>query len=155
MDTERIHILVVDDVVDTAESTADMLTLWGYDAIACDGGAMALTCALVHRPATVLLDLLMPEMDGFQFARALHELPGCEAIPLIAVSGYWTRASASRAVQAGIAHYLVKPAELDQLEALLALVTQRKAASSGLRVGMGFPPGELRSRQTAHPLSGN
>ena len=69
MDTERIHILVVDDLPDMAESTAELLTLWGYDATACDSGAMALASARVRRPAAVLLDLVMPRMDGCSGSR--------------------------------------------------------------------------------------
>ena len=49
MDTERIHILVVDDLPDMAESTAELLTLGGYDATACDGVATALVCARARR----------------------------------------------------------------------------------------------------------
>jgi len=74
MDTKRIHILVVDDLPDMAESTAELLALWGYDATACTSGIAALACARVRRPAAVLLDLVMPRMDGFEFARAFRAL---------------------------------------------------------------------------------
>ena len=84
MDTTQLHILVVDDLTDAAESTAEVLALWGYDATACDSGAMALARARIRRPVAVLLDLLMPRMDGFQFARAFRGLPECKAVPLIA-----------------------------------------------------------------------
>src|SRR5687767_6485468 len=118
MDTERIHILVVDDLPDMAESTAELLTLWGYDATACTSGAMALTCARIRRPAAVLLDLVMPRMDGFEFARAFRALKGCGAVPLIALSGYSVPAGSARAREAEIGHYLPKPIDLDQLKAL-------------------------------------
>jgi CheY-like chemotaxis protein len=135
MDTERTHILVVDDLPDMAESTAEMLTLWGYDATACTSGAMALACARAHRPAAVLLDLVMPRMDGFAFARAFRALEGCRAVPLIALSGYTSLACSARARQAGIGHSLLKPADPDQLKILLLSVIQSRAVAPGLRVG--------------------
>lgn len=81
MSPERIRILVVDDLPDMAE----LLSLWGYDAPACDSGTMALDRARVRPPAAVLLDLAMPRMDGFEFARAFRALKGCRTVPLIAL----------------------------------------------------------------------
>ena len=134
MDTERIHILVVDDMSDMAESTAELLTLWGYEATACASGAMALACARTHRPAAVLLDLVMPRMDGFEFARAFRALKGCGTVPLIALSGYSVPAS-TRAREVGIGHSLLKPVDPDRLKALLVSVTRNAPVASGLRVG--------------------
>jgi two-component system sensor histidine kinase/response regulator len=143
MDTEHIHILVVDDLTDMADSTAEMLTLWGYDATACDSGAMALACARVRRPAAVLLDLAMPRMDGFEFARAFHAIKRCVAIPLIALSGYASSACSARAREAGIGHYLLKPAAPDRLRALLVSVTRRAVVALAHRVENGW---DLRGR---------
>jgi CheY-like chemotaxis protein len=147
MDTERIHILVVDDLPDMAESTAELLTIWGYDAIACTSGAMALACARVRRPAAVLLDLVMPRMDGFEFARAFRALKGCGAVPLIALSGYSVPAFSARTQEAGIGHFLSKPADPARLKALLVSVI-RSVTVPDLRVGKrGSPrrPGRRRA----------
>jgi CheY-like chemotaxis protein len=134
MDTERLHILVVDDLPDMAESTAEMLTLWGYEATACTSGAMALARARTHRPAAVLLDLVMPRMDGFEFARAFRALKGCGPVPLIALSGYSVPASA-RAREVGIGHSLLKPVDPDRLKALLVSVTRNAPVAPDFRVG--------------------
>ena len=135
MDTERIHILVVDDLPDMAESTAELLTLWGYDATACTGGAMALTCARIRRPTAVLLDLVMPRLDGFEFARAFRALKGCGAVPLIALSGYSVPAFSARARESGIGHSLPKPADPARLRALLVSVIRSASVAPDLRVG--------------------
>jgi CheY-like chemotaxis protein len=148
MDTERIHILVVDDLPDMAESTAEMLTLWGHDATACDSGTMALACARVHRPAAVVLDLAMPRMDGFEFARAFHALKGCGAVPLIALSGYTSPACSARVLEVGIDHYVLKPADPDQLKILLLSVSQSRAVASDLRVGKRRRPRSRGLRRT-------
>lgn len=120
MDTERLHILVVDDVADAADSTTELLGLWGYDARACYCGAAALAAARARRPDAVLLDLAMPRMDGFRFADLFRGLPLCGAVPVVAVSGYSGTAFYARARAAGIRHYLLKPTDPDQLRALLA-----------------------------------
>jgi len=138
--TDRIHILVVDDLSDMADSMAEVLSLWGYKATPCYTGATALACARVRPPDAVLLDLAMPRMDGFQFAREFHGLKGCDAVPLVALSGYASPAYAARAAEAGIGHCLLKAADSDQLKAVLALVTNVRAVPSepegGLRRGL-------------------
>jgi CheY-like chemotaxis protein len=124
MDLGRLHVLVVDDGGDAADSTAELLTLWGYDwgydAAARYDGAAALASARARHPDAVILDLAMPRMNGFRFAGLLRSLPGCAAVPIIAVSGLSGAAYLTRAREAGIRHYLLKPADPDRLRALLA-----------------------------------
>ena len=158
---ERIHILVVDDLLDMTESTAEILSLWGYDTTSCDSGAMALDCARVRPPAAVLLDLAMPEMDGFEFARAFRALKGCGTVPLIALSGYAAPTCDARAREVGIGHYLVKPAAPTRLKALLALVTRCAVVAPGRRVGKrreagagsAICPGRSSTRVTVLPIA--
>jgi CheY-like chemotaxis protein len=133
MAPKRFRIRVVDDLLDMAESTAEMLALWGYDATACDSGTTGLACARARRPDAVLLDLAMPRMDGFEFARAFRGLPGCATVPLVAVSGYSPAVYATCAREAGIDHYLLKPADLYRLQALLASLTRSLAVPSTLQ----------------------
>jgi two-component system OmpR family response regulator len=120
MDTTRTHILVVDDVADTADTTVELLTIWGYDAVACYDGATALASARLRPPGAVILDLLMPRMEGFRFAELVRELPRCGSVPLIAVSGYSSAATSARAREAGILHYLLKPVAPAVLQDLVA-----------------------------------
>jgi CheY-like chemotaxis protein len=116
----QIHILVVDDLADAADSMVDLLAIWGYDATACYSGASALKSACLQRPSLVLLDLAMPGMDGFQFTRLFHEFPGCRAIPIIAMSGYSSLAFRALARDIEIRHYLLKPTDPERLKDLLA-----------------------------------
>ncbi|HEV3386591.1 MAG TPA: response regulator, partial [Gemmata sp.] len=132
MDVSRKHILVVDDLADAADSTAELLSIWVYDAIACYSGATALESACRYRPDVVLLDLGMPCMDGFQFARLFHELSGCRSIPIIAVSGHFSQACRSNAREAGILQYLLKPADPKCLKELLARTIAAAAILSSL-----------------------
>lgn len=119
MNATRSHILVLDDLADGADSTVELLDIWGYDACACYTGAAALESARARRPDAVLLELWMPHMDGFRFADLFREQPGRASIPLIAVSCYWSREFYARARAAGVCHYLLKPADPVNLEELL------------------------------------
>jgi CheY-like chemotaxis protein len=132
MDVARIHVLVVDDLADAADSTVELLSIWGYEAIACYSGAAGIECTRKRRPDVVLLDLAMPSMDGFQFARLFQKMPACGSVPLIALSGYTSYSYRIRASEAGIRHYLLKPVDLTYLKRLLALEILATAASSSL-----------------------
>jgi CheY-like chemotaxis protein len=120
MDIARLHIIVVDDLVDAADSTVELLSIWGYDAIACYSGAAGIECSRNRRPDGVLLDLAMPGMDGFHFAGLFQKLPGCDSVPLVALSGYSSHSYRTRAQAVGICHYVLKPADLTCLKDLLA-----------------------------------
>ena len=119
MSFARIHILVVDDLIDSADTTVELLSIWGYDALACYSGEAALRSARSRRPAAVILDLAMPGMDGFEFAVLFRETPGCRASPMIALSGYCSQPFRRKALDSGIGHYLLKPADPTSLKTLL------------------------------------
>lgn len=122
MNATRPYILVVDDLADAADSLAELLSYWGYDADPLYGGAAALGAARTRRPAAVVLDLGMPGMTGLQFALRLRDLPGCDATPIVAVTGHQGLTPQAREV--GIDHYLLKPVlDLGLLNRLLERLT--------------------------------
>jgi two-component system CheB/CheR fusion protein len=113
------RILVVDDNTDAAESTALLLGLEGHEVEVAGDGPSALVRAKDFRPEVVLLDIGLPEMDGYDVARRLREAPGSAEIMLIAHSGYAGEEHVERVRQAGFDHYLVKPASIHQLNELI------------------------------------
>jgi CheY-like chemotaxis protein len=119
MANKGLHILVVDDFVDAAESMVSLLSCWGYRSEAQYGGPAALASAAMRPPAIILLDIGMPGMDGFEFALRLGELRGCKNAEIVAISGYTSEAHRARARAVGIGHYLLKPANPNQLHTLL------------------------------------
>jgi two-component system CheB/CheR fusion protein len=128
----RLRILVVEDHRDTAESLAAMLESWGHEVqVAFDGGA-ALRAAVARPPDVVLSDVGLPGMDGYQLALQLRQQPGLSRVQLIALSGYGRAEDKSRAREAGFDHHLVKPAEMDVLQDLLAGVAPA-GAEAGAR----------------------
>jgi len=114
------RILVVDDNVDAADSAAMGLRLNGHEVAVAYDRHSALEVARRFQPEVVLLDIAMPNADGYQVARELRRLPGLQRITLIGVSGFGQDTARARAAQAGFDHYLTKPAEPDVVEELLA-----------------------------------
>jgi CheY-like chemotaxis protein len=147
MDLHRAHILVLDDLPDMADITAELVSIWGYDTKACYSGASALACARDRCPSVVILDLVMPQMDGFEFARMFRLIEGCTEVPLIAVSGYRSPALVARAREVGIDHYLFKPALPSHVRTLIQKVTQIEGNATspflGVRPSKALPTGLL------------
>jgi CheY-like chemotaxis protein len=115
-----LRVLIVEDHRDGAESLATLLRLWGHEARVVRDGAAALEAAASERPDVVLLDIGLPGMDGYEVAERLRE-GRPRAMPLvIAVTGYGDEEARLRAAEAGIDLYLLKPADPQQLQALLA-----------------------------------
>jgi signal transduction histidine kinase len=116
----RRRVLVVDDNVDAADSLALMLRLAGHEVSTAYSGPAALEAARAERPDVVLLDIGMPEMDGYEVARRLRQEPGLEQVMLVALTGYGREEDRQRSRQALIDHHLVKPADPTALQGLLA-----------------------------------
>lgn len=114
------RVLIVDDDLDTATSLADVLALAGHHVRVAVTGAAGLEAATEFEPEVVILDLGMPEMDGFDVARELRRLPGGSTRLVVALSGYGQEDHRRRSREAGFDHHLTKPANLDRLLALLA-----------------------------------
>jgi PAS domain S-box-containing protein len=116
---QRPGILVVDDNADAADSLADWLSATGHPATSAHDVAGAMALATGTLPGTLILDIGLPGMDGYQLAQWLRRQPGLEHATLIALSGYGQQADRARGIEAGFDHYLVKPADLAQLENIL------------------------------------
>lgn len=112
------RILVVDDEEDTAGTLADLLKEDGHQTLAVSNGPAALAAIRTFGPEVVLVDLGLPEMDGYEVARRLREENGDRKILLIAVTGYQN--DASRLKQAGFDHHLIKPPDMRKLSSFIA-----------------------------------
>ncbi|KQR81636.1 hypothetical protein ASG35_04870 [Burkholderia sp. Leaf177] len=115
------RILVVDDNVDAADSTAMFLRLDQHDVRLATDGLSALATAQEFHPEVVLLDIGLPDMDGYEVAQRLRALQEHSDTVLIALSGYGQDEHVERSRLAGFDHHLVKPADLKELGALIAM----------------------------------
>ncbi len=116
------RILVVDDNADLATSTAALLEAWGHAAHVVYNGKDALDAAHTFRPRVILLDIGLPEMDGFQVAQQIRKEPALQGVHLIAMTGYGQDRDRQRAQQAGFNAHLIKPVQPDALRVLLESV---------------------------------
>jgi CheY-like chemotaxis protein len=117
---KKQKILVVDDNRDGAESLSLLLRMQGHDVRVAFDGPEALAAAATFHPQKVLLDIGLPDMDGYEVGRRLRELPGLADVQLIAVTGYGQDADRQAASAAGFAFHLTKPVDLQELSRLMA-----------------------------------
>jgi len=122
----ELRVMVVDDNADAAQMLAALLEVQGhlvgveYDA----GGALAR--ARRERPDVMLLDIGLPDMDGYELARRLRAQPENAGATLVALTGYGQHQDREEAQLAGFDHYLVKPADLNQVNDVLAQAAARR-----------------------------
>jgi PAS domain S-box-containing protein len=114
-----LRILVVDDNVDAAESLARLLEISGHDVETACSGEEALETIARHDPQLVLLDLGMPEMDGYELARRIHAMPSVSRPFIVAISGWGQPEDKKRTALAGFDRHLVKPVEFMELQEVI------------------------------------
>jgi CheY-like chemotaxis protein len=113
------RVLVVDDEGDIRMSVRLALQLAGYEVVEAATGEEAVRCVVEQSPDAVLLDLRLPDIDGWTVLERLEELGRFPQVPVVIGSADAAPASRHRALDAGCAGYLVKPFEPDALIALL------------------------------------
>lgn len=111
------HILVVDDLPENSVVLQSFLSPMGYLIESASDGETALRMVAENPPDVILLDLMMPGMDGFEVCRRLKQDPDTHHIPVIIVTGMSDRDSNVRAVEAGADDFLIKPFDRILLEA--------------------------------------
>ncbi len=121
-DLGGVAVLVVDDNRDAGDSLGQVLSLLGAEVRVARDGREALETFALFQPSVVLLDIGMPEMNGYEVARAIRSRFPQARTTLVALTGWGQEDDRRRAHDAGFEHHLVKPADLDALRALLASV---------------------------------
>ncbi len=119
-----LRVLVVDDNLDAAELLAESVRIMGHIPQMAHDGPAGLRIGAEFRPDVALLDIGLPVMDGYELARHLRALPGLELVRLIAVTGYSQEADRRQSAAAGFEGHLVKPIQLEQLQAGLDLLKE-------------------------------
>ena len=112
------RILIVDDNVDAANSLAEMLQIDGHITEVVYTGRDALSCALARPADVILLDIGLPDMNGYEVAARMR--PKIGPAQLIALTGYGQTEDVRRATEAGFDAHLIKPVDFDELGRIIA-----------------------------------
>jgi two-component system, sensor histidine kinase len=113
-------VLIVDDNLDAAESLAELARSWGHCVSVAHTGTAAVKLAAEVEPEIALIDIGLPDFDGYELARQLRANPKHCTLRLAALTGYGRAEDRAAALAAGFDVHLVKPAEMDELEKLIA-----------------------------------
>jgi CheY-like chemotaxis protein len=108
-------ILVIEDYADTREMMSSLLRKSGYHVIEAEDGIEGLLKASGSCPDLIIMDLALPEMDGVETARRIHEMPKLSRIPIFVVSAWLTKEVEADVRAAGCVEIFSKPFELDAL----------------------------------------
>ena len=118
------RVLVVDDEVASGELLTEILTLEGFAVRVARSGNDALRLAREFIPSIALLDVGLPDMNGFALAKRFRSEPALAGVRLVAVSGY-ARPEAQGFVEGLFDQYLVKPVDIEQLLSVLKRYSTR------------------------------
>ena len=129
-----LRVLIVDDNTDAADSLATLLQVQGHATAVEYDAASALRRARIEHPDVMLIDIGLPDIDGYQLASSLRALPEMAATVPVAVTGYGQAKDRERALEAGFVHHLVKPVDMTALVRILessaSLAAQAEAAAA-------------------------
>jgi len=128
-----IRILVVDDNRDSADSMGALLTLLGAEARVAYGGVEALDAVQASPPDALLLDIGLPEIDGYEVARRIRARPELREVVLVALTGWGQADDRVRSREAGFDHHLVKPVDAHVLETLLTTLSEGAVSAEAQR----------------------
>jgi len=121
-------ILIVDDEPDLVQTVQDRLEMSGYTVVTASDGKEGLEKALQAEPDIILLDVIMPIMDGFEMLEALRMHPQSRDYAVIMLTARSQRQDIVRAKTCGIDDYIVKPFELGELIEKIEDILERRRA---------------------------
>ena len=103
------RILAVDDQEDNRRILRDLFTNAGYEVVEATNGLDAVTTAEAQRPDLILMDIQLPDIDGYEATRRIKAIPALQATPLIVVTSYALSGDDAKAFAAGANGYVAKP----------------------------------------------
>lgn len=123
----KVKVLIVDDYALAAESLALLLEEMGYVTRVAHDGPSGLQAIAEFEPDIALVDIGLPVMDGYEVAHTVRRTPGCERMPLVAITGFGQASDHARARAAGFDEHLVKPLEAGKIGELIDALVEARA----------------------------
>ncbi len=141
-------ILIVDDCLDNLELLSTILIIQGYEIEQSDRGNQALEAAKVKHPDLILMDISMPEMDGFEVCQRLKAEPDTQDIPIIFISALNETNSKIKAFEYGANDYITKPFQIEEVIARVSNQLQINRLKIELKAKNARLEQELLKRQS-------
>jgi putative two-component system response regulator len=132
LEQERIKILIVDDTSTSRMMAVNVLSQAGYEVLEADNGALALELIYRHDPDLVLLDVIMPGMDGYEVCRALKQDENTRLIPVIFMTSLEDKSARIQGIEAGGDDFLTKPFDPVELFARVKSLVRQKRLNQDL-----------------------
>lgn len=121
-----LRILIVDDYAPAADSLSELLQVQGFETRVARDGVDALGIVVGFGPTLALIDIGLPQMDGYELARRLRATAGLETLWLVALTGFGQPSDLARAKEAGFDAHLLKPVSLERLDEVTRLAGTTK-----------------------------
>ena len=118
-------VLVVDDDPDIVELLQYNLTREGYEVSVAENGKKAIDMAQSVKPDVILMDVMMPGMDGYETTRAIRKMSRFKNLPIIAVTAKAMKGDRDKCLAAGASDYITKPVDVVQLLSLMRVWLHR------------------------------
>src|SRR2546428_3793096 len=134
------RVLVVEDEANNLDVAQRIIRASGHEALSAVDGVSALDVARAERPDAILMDLLLPRLDGFSVARALRAEDWAAHVPIIAVSALSHPGDRARALEAGCDDFVSKPYAPAELRAILVRYLPTTPPAGGRGGAPGPPP---------------
>ena len=142
----KTQVVLIDDEVQTINMLKAFLELFNYEVTGCRTGMKGIKAVSDTNPAAVILDLMLPDVDGLEVCKTLRTSQPTRDLPILILSARSSKEEVKRGYAAGATRYLKKPLDLDQLAKELADV---------IELGAHKPPNEARQfEDSVKPASG-
>jgi CheY-like chemotaxis protein len=112
---QPLRAVVCDDAPDLRDLVADLLRLRGHEVTVVGDGPAAIDVIIAERPDVALIDIGLPDMDGYEVARQIRQKLSAHRLRLIAMTGYGQASDRAAAFEAGFDAHIVKPASADKI----------------------------------------
>ena len=125
------QILIVEDEPNMVAGLRDNFEYEGYEVITATDGVAGLECALKSTPDLVILDVMMPDMDGYETMKEIRKVPEFRTLPILALTAKAMKGDREKCLDAGASDYIAKPVSLRVLRQALARTHATRARSGG------------------------
>jgi two-component system, cell cycle response regulator DivK len=117
---DPIIILHIEDNPDNRLLVRRLLQVEGYTILEAENAYQALQILTIHRPRLILVDINMPDMDGYTLTSKIRELPELDMVPVVAITANVMKGDREKTLQAGCDGYIEKPIDVDKFSEQIA-----------------------------------